>query len=126
MIKRKKNSGSRAKCGPLKRLLRPQSPLFPRFRSTFLLASISLVCLLGLSGCHRVSIDKDRSGGAHFEERQDFYALGLIGEQEIDLVKRCPRGVSSFGDVVSPLDLLFTIGTLGIYAPRTVVVECAR
>ena len=64
--------------------------------------------------------------GARIEERQDFYVLGLIGEHDIDLVKRCPRGTASFGDIVSPLDLLFTVGTLGIYAPRTVVVECAR
>jgi hypothetical protein len=89
---------------------------------------LTLALLSGtlLTGCHRVVIGKDRSVGTRIEERQDFYVLGLIGDHDVDLTKRCPRGTASFGDMISPLDLLFTLGTLGIYAPRTVVVECAR
>jgi hypothetical protein len=51
--------------------------------------------------------------------------MGLIGDNEINLKRVCPTGVTSFGDEFRPFDLLFAFGTLGLYTPKTVLVRCA-
>ena len=51
--------------------------------------------------------------------------MGLIGDNEVNLKRMCPTGVTSFGDEFRPFDLLFSVATIGLYTPKTVVVRCA-
>lgn len=54
-----------------------------------------------------------------------FYLFGLIGGQDRDLRDVCARrGAARIRVGHSWLSALVTLGTLGIYAPRVVSVEC--
>jgi len=67
------------------------------------------------------------SDGVRREQRMDFYVAGLAGEHEVNLDEICPNdGAAVFGDERTFEDGLLTLVTLGIYAPRTRFVECAR
>jgi hypothetical protein len=77
-----------------------------------------------LAGCYTVRIDRRLAAMDPVHIREHFFAFGLIGEATHDLSTLCPKGVASYGDFFSPLDILFTAVTVGIYSPRTVTIEC--
>jgi hypothetical protein len=70
-------------------------------------------------------LDVPVSGGPLLRERQHFFLFGLIGENEVRLNLQCPRGATSFGDEFFPSDVLFSLISLGIYTPKTVLVRCS-
>lgn len=82
---------------------------------------------LSLSSCYGVHYQAGHAPtGIHREERAHFFFWGLVGEKEIDLDLLCPEGVSSFGNRATFVDGLVYGLTLGIWAPRTIEVECGR
>jgi len=87
--------------------------------------ALLLLCMVMVSGCYRVRLDVPVSGGKVVRERQHFFLLGLIGDNEVNLKSECPTGVTSFGDEFRPSDLLFGLFTAGLYTPKTVLIRCA-
>ena len=79
-----------------------------------------------ISGCFTVRYNTDAAaGGTHHEERADFFLWGLVGEKAVSLDTICPQGVSRWYNEATFLNGFLYVITLGIYAPRTIVVECA-
>jgi hypothetical protein len=98
-----------------------------------LLSVASKVCCLGLlliaTGCYSVTIRPD--GGfkmatkPSFEQRQDFYLWGLVGESHIDTAKVCSSSApTQMQSQVTVVDALLGLVTLGIYSPETAKVWC--
>jgi hypothetical protein len=81
--------------------------------------------VLFLTSCFSVKIDKKVTALDYVELRQNFFLFGLIGDKEIDLVDQCPRGVSGISEKFTFGDGVLTLITLGIYSPRTVLVNCS-
>ena len=81
------------------------------------------LCLV--SGCFVTRVENPVAGLDPVELRQHFFLAGLVGEGDVDLARECPRGVASFGDRFTFLDIVFGIASVGIYTPRTVVIQCA-
>ncbi len=78
------------------------------------------------SGCFTVRYTTNReSGGTHHEEGADFFLWGLVGEKVVSLDGICPQGVARWYNQATFLNGFLYVITLGIYAPRTIVVECA-
>ncbi len=82
---------------------------------------------LALAGCHVVRYDTGaRASPRRVEQTVHFFFWGLVGGARVDLDAACPDGAArwrseaTFGEVVA--DLV----TLGVWSPRTVVVECAE
>ncbi len=84
-----------------------------------------LAAVLGLSGCFITRIERPVAGLEPVELRQHFFFAGLVGESVVDLASECPRGVASFGDRFTFVDIVLAIASVGIYTPRTVVIHCA-
>ena len=94
-------------------------------RPTAVAALVALAVLA--SGCHVVRYETGRAASPrHVEQTVHFFFWGLAGKTTVDLDAACPEGVArwqsraTFGDVLA--DLL----TLGIWSPRTVVLECVE
>ena len=85
-----------------------------------------LPALVFLCACYPVRIERPVSGHEPLKLQQHFFLFGLIGESTIDLRKECSTGIASFGDRATPLDWVFSVLSIGLYTPRTVMVECQR
>jgi hypothetical protein len=95
--------------------------------------SISKVCLAALvvvaTGCYSVT---SRPDGAFkvatpptFEQRQDFYLWGLVGESHIDTKQVCANSqTAQMQSQQTFVDGLLGLVTLGIYSPQTAKVWC--
>jgi hypothetical protein len=81
---------------------------------------------LSTGGCYAIHYESRLPpGGPQHEERVNYFLWGFVGEKDVDLDALCPQGVHAFrSEATITNGLLFAI-TLGIWAPRTVVVECA-
>jgi len=89
------------------------------------LVGASLAAVLLLSGCYTISYKGDRPGlGSEQSEWDNYFLWGLVGEAKVDLRQVCPRGVSSWKSQQTFVQGLIGIVTLGIYVPRSVIVEC--
>jgi len=78
-----------------------------------------------MSGCLTVRYNTDAPpSGVRHEERADFFLWGLVGEKAVSLETMCPQGVSRWYNEATFLNGFLYVITLGIYAPRTIVVEC--
>ncbi len=81
---------------------------------------------LAISGCFTVRYNTAAlPGGAHHEEGAHFFLWGLVGNKVVSLDTICPQGVSRWYNQATFLNGFLYFITLGIYAPRTIVVECA-
>ncbi len=88
-----------------------------------------IICAFFFAGCMSSKISFEENfrlyGKPSFEDYFDYYALGFIGQNEIDVQKVCldqkPRGVQKFHSFEDGLIGFFT---LGIYTPITVRVWC--
>lgn len=65
------------------------------------------------------------TGGEVKERDAKFYVYGLVGDDNVDLAQVCPSGVAAVQTQMTAGDKLFTVLTLGIYSPMTMIVECA-
>jgi hypothetical protein len=90
-------------------------------------ACLSAVLLVA-AGCYSVTARPD--GGfkvatkPSFEQRQDFFLWGLVGETHIDTQQVCPRGTSQIQSQLTFVDGLLTVVTLGIYSPQSARIWC--
>lgn len=90
-------------------------------------ACLGAVILIA-SGCYSVTARPD--GGfkvataPNFQERQDFYLWGLVGESHINTQKVCPNGTSQIQSQLTFVDGLLNVITLGIYSPQSARVWC--
>jgi hypothetical protein len=84
------------------------------------------IAALSASGCYTVRYYTDaQPGGSHHEEGADFFLWGLVGSKEVSLDAICPQGVSRWHNQATFLNGFLSFITLGIYVPRTIVVECS-
>jgi len=85
--------------------------------------------MIALSACatHRINYSNPQAtaGGATHDTSQAFYLWGLVGGDEVDLVRLCPAGVAKISSKTSALDGLLTLLTGGLYSPMSVEVQCA-
>jgi hypothetical protein len=98
-------------------------PAVPRLRS----AAVALCAAAALAGCHTVRYQTGRPASARkVEQTHHFFFWGLKGKPVVDLDAACPEGVARWTNKSDALDWLASVGTLGIWSPRTVIVECAE
>jgi len=86
-----------------------------------------VVAALALAACHVVRYDAGIPvSPRRVEQTVHFFFWGLTGEARIDLDAACPDGAARWRNEAGFLDVLADLFTLGIWSPRTVVVECAE
>jgi len=78
-------------------------------------------CTLALAGCASTNADL-RPTQAHWVSS---YVLGVWGTAEFDVREDCPSGIAE-SVRVGPTwaTVLVSVGTLGLYTPREVIVHC--
>jgi hypothetical protein len=82
---------------------------------------------LGLAGCQTVKFDAGRAAApTHVQQDIHFWLWGLVGDPVVDLDAACPGGVASFRVDSKAGDWFVDVITLGIYAPRTVTIQCVE
>lgn len=80
---------------------------------------------LAVTSCSATFVDARVPAEAQHRLWRSFYAGGLIGHAEIDLRDVCASGrAREVRTGEDALTLALTIVTLGVYAPRRVVVTC--
>lgn len=85
---------------------------------------LAAAALFVLGGCHRVAFQTRLPTGGRIQERQlAYWWWGTVGKHDVDLDELCPEGVAAFHVDDSAFGL-WNFVTLGIYVPRTLVVEC--
>jgi len=91
--------------------------------ATAALLALSLLA----SGCHTVRYETGRPASPrHVEQKVHFFFWGLAGKPVIDLEAACPEGAARWQSSATFGDWLADVVTLGIWGPRTVVIECAE
>ena len=94
-------------------------------RALILVISLALLS----SGCLSVTVrpeggDKVKTK-ASWQQRQNFYLFGLVGESHIDAQRVCRgRDIAQMQTQQSFVDGLLGLLTIGIYAPHTAKVWC--
>lgn len=88
--------------------------------------TILLSLLAALAGCHQVRYQtRAAPTGPRHERTAHFFLWGLAGGADADLDALCPRGVARLEERAGAADRLLDLVTLGVYARRTIAVECA-
>ena len=88
------------------------------------LARLWVLGLLLLGGCHRLAYQtRLPAGGKVHQQQHTYWFWGLVGKHEVDLDQLCPEGVAKVHSDDAAFGL-WNFFTLGIYVPRTLVVEC--
>ena len=64
------------------------------------------------------------TGPVVYDEWQNHWLSGLIGEKNLDLGVLCPSGNATIHDEQSFLNGLVAVLTVGIYSPTTVKIRC--
>lgn len=112
------------RCGPLRRRIVPLEDNEIKM-SMKLFAYALLACVvISLSGCYQLNVRNGAGSGSPVERRQHLFALGFFGDPDIDVKRECPSGVATVDTRFSAEDVLLTIASVGIYSPRTVLVDC--
>lgn len=90
-------------------------------------AALLAVALL-ITGCHTIRYEAGRPASPrHVERKLHFFAWGLGGQPAtVDLDALCPEGAARWRSGSTAGDWFLSVVTLGLYTPRTVVVECAE
>jgi hypothetical protein len=82
--------------------------------------------LVSLGGCYKATfVNPSVPPGPQIEEWTDFFLLGLIGHEEIDVRRLCPGEVATIRTGGNVATDVITGLTLGVYAPRKIYVSCA-
>jgi len=76
-----------------------------------------------LAGCYTISY-KGSAGTSERSEWDNYFLWGLIGQATVDLQQTCPGGVAKWKSQQTFVQGLLGVVTLGIYVPRSVIVEC--
>jgi hypothetical protein len=89
-----------------------------------LLASLAA---LALAGCHVVRYDTGQPASPRVVTIPvRYFFWGLKGDPTIDLDAACPEGAARWESRATFTNKLLDVVTLGIYVPRTVIIECAE
>ncbi len=89
--------------------------------------TLATLAALALAGCHVVRYETGRPASPRVVTIPVTYWLwGLKGSHAIDLDAACPEGAARWESKATASNKLLGIVTLGIYVPRTVVIECAE
>ena len=85
-----------------------------------------LAATLLLTGCYTISY-RGRGSGSGMEKSEwgNYFLWGLVGETDLDLEQACPGGAARWKSQQTFVQGLIGLVTLGIYIPRSVIVECA-
>jgi hypothetical protein len=90
-------------------------------------AALAAAAALALAGCHTVRYRTERPGTPRrYERTVHFFAWGLAGKPVVDLDEACPEGVARIEARAGFGGWLAEVATLGLWAPRTVTVQCAE
>ena len=95
-----------------------------------LMRKVGLAALLVVaSGCFTVTSRPDGgfkvAGQPTFEQRQDFFLWGLVGESHIDAKATCSgKQPAQMQSQQTFVDGLLGLVTLGIYSPQTAKIWC--
>lgn len=83
--------------------------------------------LLCTTGCQTVHYTTGRSaGGGRVQQNAPFFLWGLVGTKVVNMNEVCPEaGAARWQNQQTFLDGFLSVITLGIYSPRTIVIECA-
>lgn len=91
-------------------------------------AGALLAMLVVLAGCG-AQFD-GRAGSAHPDSQHErwvhYYALGLVGEDDVDFRYYCRHGALRIERGATFGTLALSVVTLGIYTPRKMWLTCAR
>ena len=88
-------------------------------------AALGLV--IATTGCHQHTYTVGQgapTGPVVYEERQNHWLAGLIGDKTLDVPRICPSGNATIHDEQSFLNGLVATLTWGIYSPTTVKIRC--
>ena len=90
--------------------------------------ALLLAAALALGGCHTVRYQTARAPSPrHVEQVHHFFLWGLVGQPVVvDLDVACPEGAARWESGATAGGWLASVLTLGIWSPRTVVIECAE
>jgi Bor protein len=91
-------------------------------------SALLLAATLALAGCHTIRYDTGRPASPrHVEQTVHFFLWGLAGQPaHVDLDAACPEGAARWQSGATAGDWFLEVITLGIYAPRTVIIDCAE
>lgn len=92
-----------------------------------------LLGIIACSGCAQITVKpgtnesfSSSSREADFEKSMPYYLFGIIGVRHVDVRTICKeRRVVQLRSVHTPMDVVKTIFTLGLYMPKTAQVWCA-
>lgn len=89
------------------------------YRSTLQIALV-LLCIFSSVACQTVSMDF----GGKLDKRSikvthNFFLWGLSGVQDIDVKEYCGNGIARIEEKNTPVNVLLTGVTFGLYNPRT-------
>ena len=103
------------------------APRLPRAASKFQLVLLATGVLATAAGCKTIHYTTDHAGGGgRIEQRAPFYLWGLVGEKVVHMGELCPKGPARWYSQQTWPDSTLEKLTLGIYSPRTIVVECSN
>jgi len=89
--------------------------------------AITCLTILALGGCHVARFDTGRPASPSVVTVPvNFFAWGLVGEPVVDLDAACPEGVARWQNRATLVNALSELVTVGIWSPRTVIIECAE
>jgi hypothetical protein len=90
--------------------------------------ALAAALCLALCACHTIRYDTGRPASPRKVERTvHFFFWGLGGQPaKVDLDAACPEGAARWKSGATFGDWLGEVLTLGIWAPRTIVIECAE
>jgi hypothetical protein len=88
---------------------------------------LASLALIALAGCHVVRYDTRRPVSPRVVTRHvSYWFWGLGGNHVIDLDAACPEGAARWRSQATFGDKTLGILTLGVWVPRTVIIECAE
>ncbi len=90
---------------------------------------VAIVTLPALAACHAVRYDTGVAPSPRrYERTVQFFLWGLVPPRgaTVDLDEACPEGVARWEEKATLGDALGDVLTLGLWSPRTVIVECAE
>lgn len=88
---------------------------------------LASLAALALAGCHVVKYDTGRPASPRVVTIPvSYFFWGLVGRPVVDLDAACPEGAARWQNKATFGDAFLDVITVGIWSPRTVLIECAE
>jgi hypothetical protein len=86
---------------------------------------VALVAAVVGSACRSTFVEPRVASGAEQRRWSSFYVFGTFGGEEMDARDVCPNGrVRHVRAEATPLTLLVSVVTIGMYTPRVLSIRC--